>query len=427
MSEQQVPEFEDCLRRLLERAAEAIPDDTDISNRVRHAVAQGRGTSDRGVGPRPLLSMVAAVLVVALLAGVLLFVRPGRPLPSPGGVIDSSTATATDTPPSVPLPPVTPLTCGLTGPDNPPSPAGKLVDQSTAVGRQTSVAGVTFTLDRAYADATQTVITFHTQASSFWAAMPGLPLLIDSQGNRYAQVAVGGSGYRTQNQGVIVFTPLPLEELSSPQLFTFTAQQMDVTNPNTMMPVYLNGPWQVSFNLTPVVGTSIALSNAPVTRKGVTVQPLRADVVPVGGGLDGMAGGVRLILRLSGLAHDMPLDEVADYETFLALRQGSSSGSCGGGILELVLPNGEQIAPGEVNTIGQFVPTSYLVATPVGQQPQTVGPSGTAELECMFFLPIPVVTRVILYVDYVTVAPAVNESPPVHVSGPWEFQLRSNV
>ncbi len=67
MSEQPIPEFEERLRTLLARTAEAVPPDTDMSAQMLEKARvhdNGRG----GVGPRHarVLAPVAAVLVVAL-------------------------------------------------------------------------------------------------------------------------------------------------------------------------------------------------------------------------------------------------------------------------------------------------------------------------------------------------------------------------
>ena len=109
---------------------------------------------------------------------------------------------------------------------------------------------------------------------------------------------------------------------------------------------------------------------------------------------------------ISGLAPDMPISEVASYDiAFLGMRiGGGGGGGCGGGILELVLPNGEQIFPGVValpELLDQSAPDGNMTA---GQQAQTVGPSGTVELEALFYLPIPDVSGILLYMDHVAAA-----------------------
>lgn len=456
MSDQHIPEFEDRLRALLARAAEAIPDDADISARVRQVPARdlrytGIRAGGRGLaGPRAFLATAATIVVVALLAGVLLFFRPLGSLPPSRGLVGVGTATA-----AVPLPTVVPTTCvpfvpgtpytgnigpngPVFGPVNPPAPTGTPVDNSVAIGGQVTVQGVTITLERAYADASQTVVTYQTQTEgkNIWLADASFPILIDSHGNRYAELDVGGGagyiGKTTKAQGEAIFAPLPQNELASTQMLTFFTQQVGATSwtsPNSFaaaIPVTINGPWQISFSLTPVAGTAVTLSNSPLTRHGVTVQPLEIDLAPPGGGLQGTFGGARVMVRISGLAPDMPLSEVASYDiAFLAMRiGGGGGGGCGGGILELVLPNGEQIFPGVValpELIDQSAPDGSMTA---GQQAQTVGPSGTVELEALFYLPVPVVSGILLYMDNVATAPGTAKPyPPEQVNGPWEFQL----
>jgi hypothetical protein len=155
---------------------------------------------------RTVLAAVAAMVVVALLAGVLLFFRPIGSLPPSGGLIGTGTSTAT----SVPLPTVVPNTCfsagpgtplpdnvAAPGPVNPPAPSGTPVDNSVAIGRQVTVQGVTITLERAYADATQTIVTYQTEGKNLWLADPGSPILIDSHGTHYDLMSVGGGAVRS--------------------------------------------------------------------------------------------------------------------------------------------------------------------------------------------------------------------------------------
>jgi hypothetical protein len=414
MSEQHVPDFEDRLRTLLARAAEAIPADTDLSPRVYQTLARdSRGAgAGRVVGPRHVLATVAAVLVVALLAGVLTFLHPRGSLRPAGGVTGKATNTAT----TAPLPAIVPSTCAPQGVANPPaSPVTATpVDHSVAVGRHASLNGITITIDRAYADATQTVITYHMQ-TNLNPPLPETPVLLDAHGHRYAMTS---GDWDIQRGANYVFTPLPPEELGTPQTLTFFTQQMRLADP-TGPGALVDGPWQISFSLTPALGTSVALSSTPLTRNGLTVQPLRLDTVPAGGGLDGATGGARVVARLSGLAPGMHLSDLSSFNTVFNLGGGGSSG-CGGGALELVLPNGQQIMPGVVYLLGQPVPT-----TPAEQQAalaQTVGPSGTVDLEALFYTPIPAVTSLTLYVDHIA-AQLAGAAKPTQVSGPWEFQL----
>jgi len=404
MSEQHDPEFEDRLRTLLARTAEAIPADTDLSARVRQVNARDTRRAG-GAGPRHVLATVAAVLVVALLASVLAFVRLGAPA-LPGG--------GTARPTAAPFPVVVPPTCGPFGPDNPPPPPGPLVDHSVAVGRSASLHGITITIDRAYADATQTVITYHMQ-TSLNPPLPSTSVLMDAQGRRYPMIL---GNWDIQRAGNVVFAALPPEELSTPQTLTFFTQQMlldDPTGPGAMV----DGPWQISFSLTPVAGASVPLSTTPVTHNGLTIQPVRLDLAAAGGGLDGATGGARVVVRLSGLAPSMRLFALPAFNTVFALGGGGSIG-CGGGALLLVLPSGRQMAPGFVHPLGQTVPL-----TPAEQQAvqaQTVGPSGTADLEALFYMPIPAGTSVTLYVDHVA-AQVAGAAEPEQIRGPWEFRL----
>jgi hypothetical protein len=100
MSEQHAPEFEDQLRTLLARAAEAIPADTDITARVRQAPIPARQTAGFSgmIGLRTMLSTLAVVLVVALLAGVLTYLHLGHTLQPAGKPTAAPLPTATVAP-----------------------------------------------------------------------------------------------------------------------------------------------------------------------------------------------------------------------------------------------------------------------------------------------------------------------------------------
>ncbi len=87
MLEQHPPEFEDRLRTLLARGAEAIPPDVDISARVRQTLMSPPHRRRLFGIVVPLNApAIVAVLVVALLAATLTFVHPGG-LPRPGGIL----------------------------------------------------------------------------------------------------------------------------------------------------------------------------------------------------------------------------------------------------------------------------------------------------------------------------------------------------
>jgi hypothetical protein len=420
MSEQHAPEFEDRLRALLARAAEAIPTDSDITARVRQAPTPARHAARLSgtTGLRTMLSTLAAVLIVALLAGVLTFVHLGHTLQPSGNVTGKPTATMTP----APLPVVVPPACHMQ-PGNQPSAAttpiatspGKPVDDSISIGRSSSVQGITITIDRAYADATQTVITYHMD-TNINPPLPVLTVLIDGQGHRYASIS---GDWDIRYGGRVVFAPLPSDELGVPQQFTFITQQMQMADP--IGPgALVNGPWHIRFRLTPVMaGVSVTLTNPPLTYHGLTIQPLQLDLAAAGGGIDGQAGGARLVVRVSGLAAGMHLsDFFMGFNTILALS-GSAMG-CGGGISELVLPGGDQITPGAIYPLSQAVPV-----TPAEQkaaQQQMVGSSGAVDLEVLYFTPIPLDSGIILYMDHVPaeLGDAAKTEP---IDGPWEYRL----
>jgi hypothetical protein len=420
MSEQHVPDFEERVRALLARAAEAMPADTDVSARVRQAHAQGRrltGTGRIG-GWRHGLATVAALLVVALLAGLLLIAHPRASSRPAGGVTGTSSATAATIPTTTPIPAIEPPTCGRFGPTTgtatPPQPVATPIDHSVAVDRHASLHGISITIDRAYADATQTVITYHMQ-TNLNPPLPDAPVVIDAQGHRFAPV---GGDWDISRGGEFIFAPLPPEELGTPQLLTLLARQMRLADP-TGPGALVDGPWRIQFSLTPAKGTSVALSTTPLTRHGLSIQPLRLDLAPAGGGLDGATGGARVVIEVSGLAAAMRISDLLKFDTVEG--QGAGSTGCGGGIAMLVLPDGHHLLPSVVQSLGQIAPTTP--AEELAALAQTVGPGGAATLELLFNTPVPTDTGLILYVDQVP-AQLAGATTRTMVSGPWEFPLQ---
>ena len=186
----------------------------------------------------------------------------------------------------------------------------------------------------------------------------------------------------------------------------------------------VDGPWQISFTLTPVAGTSQALRSAPLTHNGLTIQPLRLDVAPAGGGLDGARGGVRVVVRFSGLAPGMPLENPGYFDISYDLSGVGGANSCGGGVLALVQPNGQQLVPGSVSVLGQTVPKT-LAEQQVSPYAQTVGPSGTAEAEAGPLLHADAIRRR-CHTRHGPTCGAYSSpgaDKPEQISGPWTFQL----
>jgi hypothetical protein len=354
---------------------------------VRHALARApQHRRIRGIaGPRSVLATVAVVLVVALLAATLTFAHPGG-LPRSG----ATSARPTDTATTAPMPAITPLRCDSSagGVVNPPQPAGNPVDRSVAIDSSVSVQGITITIDRAYADATETIVTYHMQ-TNLNPPLPAMPVLLDAQGHRYASIV---GDWDITRGAYFVFAPLPTDELGIPQTLTFVAQQMRLaaaTGPGALV----DGPWTISFVVTPTAGTEIALNNPAVVDKGLSVRPLQLDIAPAGGGRVGASGGARVVLRLSGLPPTAPFSSLNNFAT--AAGPGGSLPHCRDVILELILPNGQQIAPGSVTLLGQTVPETSAEAD--AAQGQTLGPSGTVDVEALFYVPIPSTAGLTLY------------------------------
>ena len=88
-----------------------------------------------------------------------------------------------------------------------------------------------------------------------------------------------------------------------------------------------------------------------------------------------------------------------------------------------MLPDGQQILPGFVHPLGQTIPTT--LAEQQGTVPQTVGAAGAADLEVLFFTPIPTGAHRTLYLVQVTVRLA--GAPTYHwITGAWVFRLSTD-
>lgn len=421
---------ERALYGLLTHSASAIPSDLDRTQQVRRRLLgeareetparwarTGWTWSNLQVGS--LAAMVSLVLLVALFAGVFAWLRlPARGaqhLATTGIFGPAVTPTVTpgiDSTAIVNIPGVPPLVCderlALDGrdifmqADATPGP-----DHSTVVGRQVNMHGVTLQITHAYADATRTVVSYRVSPDP--ATTLVLVTLTDAQGAHYPFMR---GGWQRGHDGLFEFAPLPQAALATPQTLTFTAENMDTSiptgagTPTSGTPTV--GPWRITFDLTPVAGQSFTLSSQPIEHSGVSVQPLRLDVAPPGGGLDGLAGGARLIVRISGLdARAQPGDlanlvNTTFYNSFLG-----GGASCGGGEFVLQLPNGQWRRPASVVALSQ-----------------TLGPGGTADIALLYFTPVTVSAGIPFTLAINTVAVAATaDQPAKRTNGPWVFHF----
>lgn len=411
------------LRRLFARAADDITprsDVTDVTDDVEQSLAQVRGARPHTAGARtPIAATLSACLVVALLAGLFVWFRPAGLAP-----IGASSATPGQTPSggaapqdAIPIP-----RCGGDAAPWAPTPPPGTPDHSVVVNRSATANGITWHILSAYADATGTAVSYeilpnpHPKSN---AMQPSQPVLVDGRGAQYPVIA---GGVRSDFVPFEVFAPLPQDALGTPQTLTISTAQIDTMGATGAMSA-VKGPWQISFTLTPVAGQSVPLHLAPVTHHGLTIQPLRVDVAPPGGGIGTIAGGVRLTVRFSGLD---PRTNALDFGGFLyTYNLGGGSAACGGGALELIPNTG--LPPMQPSWIVQEN-ASPIQAVPNGTYYSPVGPSGTLDVEAIFVNFAPQLssgTAVTLGIDRVEA----DTTVPGHAitgmtyHGPWTFPI----
>lgn len=294
------------------------------------------------------------------------------------------------------------------------------LQDGTPINRSVKVQGVTLTLDDGYADAARTVLTMHFDSGDtkreFSPAPDIRPRLVDAQGTVYTPFASS----QLNEDALMEFSPLPSDALGTPQELTFVIDEMssNPSNPQNQGAI-VTGPWQIAFQLTPQAGHAIALDVAPETHGGITLQPERLDLTPA---------GVRLLVRESGLPPDTVVFSVKHFATHLddILACPPGQGVCGslggsgdGARMQLAAPGGQTLVPGWVNVVSP----APQDGVPINQQ--AVGPSGTAEIEFLFFSPVkdPRGTARVTF-DEVRFASATGPSAPEQsIPGPWSFTL----
>ncbi|HEU5346700.1 MAG TPA: hypothetical protein VFU60_20295 [Ktedonobacterales bacterium] len=415
------PDFEEQARRLLERYAEGMPSETSVEARVREqltAHAPQRHSAPRLAAPRWSLDgwargAISLALVIVLVAGFAAVLR-ARQNTAPGKTGVSKTACPT---------------------------VGSQGVITLCAGQQVQV---TITLGQSYADATRTEVETNLKLTgddlrlngsrsltpAFGALTDGMTLQ-DSQGRLYQMSDFNRNfGSYVQDMpsteygktilppptppppGFAAFDPLPADMLGTPQRLTLRIPEIGLlyTLENGAQAILsVNGPWVLTFQVTPQAGHSITFNVAPQTYSGITVQPLRLDIGGAGSDFDYLGQGERLILRVSGLAPDTRRSTVAniDFKYFDKLGAGAAGG---GSNANQLLFEGQLPA----SVAGMALQQSLAL------DPE-VGPSGTVDLE-VIFLRLPHLTGVqTLAISQLAVA--FDGSQFTYVNGHWSFEV----
>lgn len=383
--------------KLLREMTEDIPGDIDLQTRVRQRLAlvrQGsssqarrsthaRMSMQRRLVPRWGYLMGSAIVLVGLLFSAFAFARP--------------------------------LIFSWLG-DN--GLRGISLQNATLVDRAVTVQGITIRVEQAYADAARTALTMRIQVpQGHQMVTPRIDTayLLDEHGHRYAVL----TGTQVDGESLFEFIPLPISVLSSEQRLTLLVQ----TVLPTVGSIPISGPWQVSFQVYPQAGRSITLAVPPVSQGKVTMRPERLDLT---------AAGVRLVLRINGLARDTSLLDVTHFahhgsDTIVGCPPNShtcvtSSSTSGGALLQLEGADGQIIEPSWILAIDPTAPDVGVIPN----ASQVVGASGTALIEILFATPLHVAHGT----AHLTIDELHLQSSQVDIggkeqmaSGPWRFAL----
>ncbi len=390
---------------LLRQVAEHVPGDIDLRPRVQQRLAASQhrrsirtsrstrarsmtGLTQRQFVPRWGYLMGSVIVIVGLLLSAFAFARP--------------------------------LIFSWLG-DN--GLRGISLDNASLINQSATHQGVTLHLEQGYADAARTALTMRIQVpQGHNMVTPRLDTayLLDSRGQRYAVLI----GQQVGDEGLLEFVPLPIEALSSAQRLTLVVQAM-LPNGPVAGGSPLSGPWQIPFEVHPQTAHSTMLAAPPMTQSGVTLQPERLDMTPA---------GARLVVRVSGLAADTSFLDATHFaqhggDTIVGCPP--NSGSCvtsgstsDGALLRLESADGQILEPSWVLAMDPATPDLGVIPT----ARQTVGPSGTVEIEILFFTPLPLHAApgtVQLTIDHFPLKSShVDASGKVQMaSGPWTFAL----
>lgn len=384
-------DLEEHVELLFRRTADTVPPDLNLAPDIIRQAAQRPRRLATNVGkafmPGWTYPVVAAVLVVALIVSGFTWARPLIFQWLGNGSLESAT-----------------------------------LEHATTVNRSVTVAGITLHLEQAYADAALTAVTFritssHSQSSKETILQDGEPVLVGADQTRYGAI----TSARLNDESIAEFEPMTLDKLGSSQTLTLILPSMRSGGSPTGPGDAIEGPWQITFQITPQLGRSITFDQTPVVHDAVAVQPLRLDLAPA---------GVRLLIRVSGLAPNtlrFPLKHFVTHQELGGVRPGSGvgislQGTSDGGPLQLDGPNGQRLIPAWIALPGDLPPVDQGV--PLNRQ--MVGSSGSLVLSVLFFTPLSAQNGVAYLtldqVDVATVDAHGNESEQIR-NGPWTFQL----
>ncbi len=171
----------------------------------------------------------------------------------------------------------------------------------------------------------------------------------------------------------------------------------------------VRGLWQGRVTVTPIAGTSSTLRIPAQTHGKLSIQPLRLDVSPSSPpGFDYSSGGIRIVLRMSGLTPGTP-----PAGGFATKDPNPPDGSGASG-------SGDQTSLSAAGYAG-MLPAFVYVLDAQGMPPQsqiTVDASGASEFELIYILSLlPLQGPLTLTFDSITLYSGEK------IPGPWVFTI----
>lgn len=295
---------------------------------------------------------------------------------------------------------------------------GLSLQDATTINRSVTAHGITLTLEQGYADAARTALTMRIRMdSSTHMAGPdlGAMRLTDARGNLYKAI----TGAQIQGDGLFEFTPLRSDEMGTTQTMTLDVGAFFVEESGA--PV--SGPWSVTFQLRSRPAQSVAFTSLAQTHHGIEVAPLRLDRAP---------SGVRLLVRISGLAPDTSLfslthfvrrgDDIFGCPPGSNVCMGGSGGTSDGALLQLKTASGQALTPAWIGVAE--APATGGAASASPSSTDAVGTSGSAVLEFLFFTPLDSRAHAAyLTLNQIRVAAVGPTSTERSIDGPWTFTL----
>jgi hypothetical protein len=350
-------DFSEHLSETLRQTAEAIPTSTDLTEGILHQIQQPVRERHSALHvPHQAIASLCAVVVVALLGGLLIHAKGLAPSTGTG---TRGSMVAAGTP-------------GLSGQASP------VTDQ-----------GLTLQVWHAQANALGTTVQIAISGIDPQLYHPSLDdAVLTDNTNQAFSTSLPGAGYTmldpTHLVSTFAFLPLTPAQLAQPAHLTFTVHHVTIrTNqkPQTITSQKA-GLWQLSFVVNPLAETIYLLPSSVSRNQGIGMQLQTLEIAPT---TQGQPGGMRVILSVTGLPPNTLLQSFDGWQPTLdasAPTRGycAPSASCSPSVVSAVLA-----LPGFISQTQGVNSVSFPLASQAQTASQRVGATGTVQLELLYF------------------------------------------